>query len=270
MRMGSWRPITRLEWSVIRWRPTSTISNSTSHCSYGRHPRSQFNRVFIGSRMPADYVSMSTLVPVRNAVLGNQPRCVTKIRQEMYASVDRMLTTEHVVLESDFREVPCLQDARTVHARIEFRSRLRRRVLQLEIFDYYYLSVRSHSRSIALEYVLDLRFVDAPRRLRHIAWRWITFSLLLIALSLEIASRIDSSATPWWQHAWLPVCVTVIVAWPFATLVGVYRTTETVSLFSTHGGARLLECTGGLGTFRVFRPFMAKLAAHIRLASAAR
>ena len=189
----------------------------------------------------------------------------------MYANVARMPTTEHVVLESDFREVPGLQDARTVHARIEFRSRLRRRVLQLEIFDYYYLSVRSRSRPIPLEYVLDLRFVDAPRRSRHIAWRWITFSLLLITLSSGIASRIDSSATPWWQHDWLlPVCVTVMVVWPFATLVSVYRTTETVSLFSTHGAARLLECTGGLGTFRAFRPFMAKLAAHIRLASAAR
>ena len=182
-----------------------------------------------------------------------------------------MPTTEHVLLESDFRQVPELQDARTVHARIEFRSRLRRRVLQLEIIDYYYLSVRSHSRSILLEYVLDLRFVDAPQRLRHIAWRWTTFSLLLIALALTIASQIDSSATPWWQHDWLlPMCVTVIVVWPFATLVAVYRTTETVNLVSTHGGASLLECTGGLGTFRVLRPFMAKLAAHIRLASGAR
>ena len=181
-----------------------------------------------------------------------------------------MPTTEHVLLESDFRQVPDLRDARSVHARIEFRSRLRRRVLQLEIIDYYYLSVRSHSRSILLEYVLDLRFVDAPRRLRHIAWRWLTFSLLLMTLALGIASRTDSSAIPWWQHHWLAVCVTVIAVWACATLVGVYRTTETVSLFSTDGAAKLLECTGGLGTFQVFRGFMAKLAAHIRLASAAR
>jgi hypothetical protein len=181
-----------------------------------------------------------------------------------------MPTTEHILLESDFRQVPDLRDARTVHARIEFRSRLRRRVLQFEIIDYYYLSVRSHSRSILLEYVLDLRFVDAPRLLRHIAWRWITLSLLLIALALGIASRIDSSATPWWQHDWLPVCVTLTVASALATLVAVYRTTEAVSLFSTHGAAKLLECTGGLGTFHVLRRFMAKLAAHIRLASAAR
>jgi hypothetical protein len=181
-----------------------------------------------------------------------------------------MPKTEHILLESDDRQVPDLRDARTVHARIEFRSRLRRRVLQLEIIDYYYLSVRSHSRSLPLEYVLDLRFVDAPRQLRHISWRWIAFSLILMALASGIASKIDPSATPWWRHEWLLVCVTVLGVWAFATLVGVYRTTETVSLFSTCGAARLLECTGGLGTFQAFRRFMTKLAAHIRLASGAR
>jgi len=41
----------------------------------------------------------------------------------MYASVARMPTTEHILLESDFRQVPDLQDARTVHARIEFPGR---------------------------------------------------------------------------------------------------------------------------------------------------
>jgi hypothetical protein len=188
----------------------------------------------------------------------------------MYASAARMPNTEHILLESDLRQVPELRDARTVHARIEFRSRLRRRVLQLEIIDYYYLSVRSHSRTMPLEYVLDLRFVDVPRRLRHIAWRWITFSLLLIALASGIASRIDVSATPWWQHYWLPLCVTAILVWAFATLMSVYRTTETLSLFSIHGAARLLECIGGLGTLRIFRLFMVKLAAHIRLAAGAR
>jgi len=32
--------------------------------------------------MPTDYVSMRTLVPVRDAVLRNQPRCVIKIKQK--------------------------------------------------------------------------------------------------------------------------------------------------------------------------------------------
>jgi hypothetical protein len=180
-----------------------------------------------------------------------------------------MPKTEHILLESDVRQVPDLRDARTVHARLEFRSRLRRCLLQLEIIDYYYLSVRSCSRNKLREYVLDLRFADAPRSLRHTSWRWITFSLVFIVLALGIASRIDPSATASWQRHWLSVCIFVIV-WAFATLVAVYRTTEKVSLLSTHGAARLLECTGGLGTFRVFRSFMVKLAAHIRLAAGAR
>src|ERR1022692_1220065 len=126
----------------------------------------------------------------------------------MYACAARMPKTEHILLESDLRQVPDRRIARTVDASVEFRSRLRRRVLQLEIIDYYYLSVRSHSRKVLLEYVLDLRFVDIPRQLRHVSWRWITFSLVFLALALGIASRIDPSATPWWQHDWLPVCVT--------------------------------------------------------------
>jgi hypothetical protein len=192
------------------------------------------------------------------------------MNRKLYANIARMPKTEHILLESDVRRVPDPRDARTVHARIEYRSRLRKRVLQLEIIDYYYLSVRSQSRSVLLEYVLDLRFVDAPRQFRHISWRWITFSLVSMVLASGITLQIDPSATPWRQHDWLPVCVTVIVVWAFATLVGVYRTTETVCLFSTHGAARFLECTGGLGTLHVFRRFMAKLAAHIRLASGAR
>jgi hypothetical protein len=37
---------------------------------------------------------------------------------------------------------------------------------------------------VLLEYVLDLRFVDIPRQLRHVSWRWITFSLVFLALAL--------------------------------------------------------------------------------------
>jgi hypothetical protein len=181
-----------------------------------------------------------------------------------------MPTAEHILLESEVREVPNPRQARKVHARLEYRSRLRRCVLQLEIIDYYYLAVRSHSGSIRLEYVLDLRFVAVPRLSRHIAWRWIAASILLIALASAAAARIGSGATPWWQSGWLRVCVTALGMWGLATLVGVYRTTETMSVSSIHGRARLLQCTGTLGTFHLVKRFVAKLAAHIQLASTAR
>ena len=179
--------------------------------------------------------------------------------------------TEHILLESDVREVPAPQDARRSHAQIEVRSRLRRRILQLEIIDYYYLAVRWRSRSTPPEYVLDLRFVDTPPRLsRRIAWRWIGASLLSMALAAGIAARIGASATPWWRHEWLALCASVTAIGVVVTLVGAYRTTETLRLLSIDGGARLLEFTGGVGTIRVLRRFMAKLAAHIQLAAAAR
>lgn len=181
-----------------------------------------------------------------------------------------MPNVEHILLESDSRQVPEARDARKVHATVEFHSRLRRRMLQLQIIDYYYLCVRSQVRSVVAEYVLDLRFVDTPRRFRHISWRWIACSLASMVLASGIAWIIQASATPWRQNAWLPVCEIVVVMWASATLLGVYRTTETVCLFSIHGAAKLMECTGGLGTLRSLQHFMAKLAAHIRLASGAR
>ena len=181
-----------------------------------------------------------------------------------------MLTTEHILLEADDRKVPALEGARTIHASLEVHSHLRRCALQLRLIDYYYLSVRSDSPSVELEYVLDLRFVGAPRLSKHIAWRWITGSLVLLAVVAGMAVQIGSSPTPWWKHHWLGPWAAVTVTWALTTLMAAHRTTETLQLLSTHGQARLLEFTGGLGTLRVVPRFMAKLAAHLRLAWAAR
>jgi hypothetical protein len=180
-----------------------------------------------------------------------------------------MLNAEHIVLESDVRQVPAPRAARKVHARIVFRSRLRRRFMQLEIFDYYYLSVRSEARSARLEYVLDLRFIDMPQVSRHISWWWIGASLLLTSLAYGVL-HFAPAAPPSWQRHWLTACAALAAAWTLVTVVAVYRTTETVRLFSTGGAAKLLECTGGLGTLRGVRRFMAKVGAHLRLAAAAR
>jgi hypothetical protein len=181
----------------------------------------------------------------------------------------RLAEAEHILLESDFREVPDPHAARKVHARIAFRSRLRWRSLQLEIFDYYYLSVRSQSRSSRLDYVLDLRFIGVPQVSRHVSWRWITASLLLLSLAYGIL-QFGHSSPPWWQRDWLAGCAALAGAWAVTTLVAIYRTTETVRLLSTGCDASLLEFTGGIGTLRDVRDFMAKVAAHVRLAAAAR
>ena len=179
-----------------------------------------------------------------------------------------MTPTEHILLEAESPQVPQAHEARRSHACIGLRSRLRRRVVTLEIIDYYYLSVRSLSRSGQLEFTLDLRFVRAPRLARHIAWRWMATMLVLAALTVASTALLRSPGI--WQHHVLPLSIGLGAASACATAACIYMTTETVSLTSTYGVARLLEFTGGLGTFRAFRPFLAKLAAHIRLASGAR
>jgi hypothetical protein len=183
-----------------------------------------------------------------------------------------MSATEHILLESDDREVPDPRAARKVHVRIGLESRLRRRAMQLEIIDYYYLSVRSwRPRAPLAAYVLDLRFVDAtPRLSRHIAWRWLAVALFLVALAAAIAAwpgPFGSSTRP---HNWLVPCLTAMGLGALAVLTCAYRTHETVTIYSANGGAKLMEFTGGLGTLRALRLFLAKLAAHTRLATAAR
>lgn len=183
----------------------------------------------------------------------------------------RVMTTEHILLESDDREVPEARAARKVHASLRLRSGLRRRSVALDIIDYYYLSVRTKRAGTGLtEYVLDLRFVDPePQRSRHIASRWMTAAFVLAALFAASAWWIGSSPA-WWQHDWLPVCAGLFAATVCAALACVYRTTETLTVYSDHGQARVLECVGGLGTFRAVRRFTVKLAAHVQIAVAAR
>lgn len=184
----------------------------------------------------------------------------------------RMMASEHILLESDEREVPEAHAPRKVHASLRLRSALRRRATELEIIDYYYLSVRAkRPRADLSEYVLDLRFIDPrPRLSRHIAWRWMGAAGGLALLTAISAWWIARSEAQWWSHAWLPVALALSIATAVATVVCVYRTTETLTLYSGHGHARVLQLVGGIGTFRAIRQFTVKLAAHVRIAFAAR
>ena len=182
-----------------------------------------------------------------------------------------MQTTEHILLESDVREVPEPGGARKLHAALRCHSGLRRRTLELALIDYYYLEVRTGRANAPREYVLDLRFIHHALGLtRHIPWRSLAITLALATLAGLCAWRIGSSASPWWQHDWLPVCTAMFLATAGAGVICACRLTETLALYSVHGGVTVLEYTGGLGTLRMAQPFVRKLAAHIRLARAAR
>ena len=177
---------------------------------------------------------------------------------------------EYVVLESEQEHaVPHPHGPRRRHARVDVPDRFRRRLLRLEIIDYFYLTVRvQRSQSVMAEYVLDLRFVDPSVRMsRHIATRWLVATLVLAALAVAIGLRVQGSAAP---GNWLVACLIASTLAVGTGFVCAYRTTETLAVFSIHGRARLLEYTGMLGLGRALRPFLIKLSAHVRIAIAAR
>ena len=181
-----------------------------------------------------------------------------------------MPRNEHILIESDEQHtVPHPQTSSKRHARVDVPDRLRRRVLRLEIIDDFYLVVRvQRSQSVMAEYVLDLRFVDPSLRMsRHIATKWLIATLLLAALAVLIGLGVQGSAAP---GNWLVACMTASTLAVGAGFVCAYRTTETLAVFSIHGRARLLEYTGALGLGRALRPFLVKLAAHMRIAKTAR
>lgn len=145
------------------------------------------------------------------------------------------------------------------------------RRLELAIIDYSYLAVRTARSGSVRDYVLDLRFIDRSiRATRHIPWKCILVTLALgSAAVFSVREVVSSTALWWWQHRLL-LCAAALGSTACSGVVCAWRTTETLSLRSVHGGATLLEFTGGLGTLRSSRKFAKKLAAHIQFTVADR
>jgi hypothetical protein len=184
----------------------------------------------------------------------------------------RMAGVEHILLESDERVVPTLETARTVHARMVLHGGPWRRSLDLALIDYLYLSVRTaRAKSVDSRYVVDLRFVDAvPRLKRQVAWRWIAAGVALLALGIMGVRHVAASPAPWWRHEWLPATAVMFGLAASALVAAFHLTTETLTLYSAHGRAKLVAHIGSLGTFRALRGFLPRLDAHLRVAIAAR
>jgi len=150
-------------------------------------------------------------------------------------------------------EVPGLQDARTVHARIEFRSRLRRPRPAARDFRLLLSCGTSHSRSILLETssICGLSMSHGgsgtSRGDGHLLAAVNNPGVSTCFADLSSSDAVvqhDGWSDLYHRHGGVATC----------DAPECYRTTETVILFSTHGAARLLECAGGLepsGSFAV-------------------
>jgi hypothetical protein len=182
-----------------------------------------------------------------------------------------MDAAEHILLETDERVVPARETARRIHARVMLRD-ARGRSVELALIEYYYLSVRvMRAGSVVARYVIDLRFVDpAPRRERRVAWRWLAAGAALLALAIAGARAVASAPAPWWRHEWLPAVAALSGSALCAMYAAFHFTRETLTLLSAHGRAPVLAHAGSVGTFRALRPFLARLAAHLKAAHGAR
>jgi hypothetical protein len=179
---------------------------------------------------------------------------------------------EHIVLESDEREIPHFRSQRRVHATLKCRSRLQRRRLNLSIIDYHYLAVcLVQSAAAPQEYVLDLRFVDPTFALtRRVPWRciWAALALTAAAAASTLWFAVATAAPQ--RHLAAVISAALVAGAVLAWVAVAARLVETVALHSLHGRAAVLEYRGSAGTLRRVRPFMRKLAAHVQLAAAAR
>ena len=181
-----------------------------------------------------------------------------------------MAGDEHILLESDERDVPTLETSRRIHARVVLPGDRWRPALELTVIDYFFLSVRT-ARARDARYVLDLRYVDPSVRLaRQVPWSWIAVGAAFLLLAILGARGIAASTAPWWRHEWLSATVAFFVIAFAALYAALHTTAETVTLFSAHGRAKLLRHAGGPGTLRAFRAFLPRLEAHLRIASARR
>ena len=144
--------------------------------------------------------------------------------------------------------------------------------MKLSIIDYYYLGVcMVQSAAAPQEYVLDLRFVDPAFVLtRRIPWRciWAALALTAAAAAATMWFAAETGSRP--RHLAAVISAALFAGAALAYLAVAARFVETVALRSIHGRAAVLEYRGGVGTLRRARPFLRTLAAHVRLAAAAR
>ena len=179
---------------------------------------------------------------------------------------------EHILLESAERELPTLETARRIHARVVLHGGFRRRSMELALIDYFYLSVRTaRAESVESRYVVDLRFVDPELRLeRRVAWRWIAASAAFLAIAILGARDVATAAGPWWRHEWLLPTAMLCGLAACALLAAMHLSTETLALLSAHGRTRLVAHVGSVGMLRAMRAFRPRLEAHLRIACGAR
>lgn len=180
---------------------------------------------------------------------------------------------EHISIES---EPEAAADEPVQHLAIcadfMLRTPLRDRSTHVAILEDHFVAVRcERARAAPLEYSLDLRFASAkPRRTRHIAWNWLTIAVALAALACVAMWSAPSPLTALLQSPAFGISLVCLLGMVGALLRFIRATTESLQFVSEHGGAVLIDISGGLGSTRHGRRFFVELIRNVRAAKQAR
>ena len=188
------------------------------------------------------------------------------------ATTSKLMSAEHVYIESDVSEIPDPRKVRNVQASLRLLSRWRGCITTLDIFEKRFLAVCSkRPRATLRHYAIDLRFVDpTPERRRHVPWKCLQTAAGLMLLSVGLWWWMKRSSLPFSENPWWPALALIVSATVCTALLSTYRMTETLTFFSVHGRVRLFDVVGGLGVFHAARAFEAELRSYVQRASGIR
>jgi hypothetical protein len=175
---------------------------------------------------------------------------------------------EHICLESEEPPVVVRRGALRTGPTFRFVSKLRGLETELAFSADHCLAVlRSRSGKPARKYFVDLRFVDAEAIAElRVAWRWWLATAALAGLSTLGFWLASQFGTARWHQVGLQASIVFATASACVALLGLYRTRMTIELRSVHGGARLAEVAGSLGSTRDARTFIAELSRRVEAA----
>jgi hypothetical protein len=175
---------------------------------------------------------------------------------------------EHICLESEEPSIAPRPGNIRIGPTFKFVSQLRGCQTELAFSTDRGLSIRrGRPGKPARKYVVDLRFIDTGvlAELR-IAWRWWLATAALAALSMLAIWHPWPFVEPRWPGLSLHAAIVVATVAACVGLLSLYQTRVVIELRSVHGDACLAEVTGGLGSMRDARLFVAELSRRVEAA----
>jgi hypothetical protein len=185
-----------------------------------------------------------------------------------FDSKTAQLQAEHISLQSETVEAKAKMVPRKVLVKYQLRSRARGSTTRIHILDDQFVAVQvKRPRLPDQEYTVDLRFVDPkPIGIRKVVWPWMYVALAFTLLAAGMGFFTFKLANPA-QLLWaVPAAIVLGTLTVSSFLMCLYYTTESVVFVSTHGRARLIVITGGLGTTRAAKQCAQDVVKQINLA----